>query len=122
MNQRAKRMALSALTTFAAAVSLTVGTTTQASAIDVVPCGRSDFLTIYIHVTNNDEFRRCFANAGEVDYTGGSLWLRMIETGNNRVQWYGDGRWQPAEPIGKWTRFTFPNHPGGVRFDGIKIY
>ncbi|MFK0113367.1 hypothetical protein [Streptomyces sp. NPDC091217] len=34
---------------------------------------------------------------------------------------YGDGRRQPAAPIEKNTVYTFPNNPGGVRMDEIRI-
>ena len=53
-----------------------------------------------------------------------TVWLTRIWTGNNRVQWYGDGRWQPDPPVGvinKWTVFSWPNHPGGVSIDVIRI-
>lgn len=126
MNRRVKRTALSALTALAAAVSLTVATAPQASAINMVDCGlREDYLKIYAHDMvggNNREW--CYANAGTTTWTGGYLpaWLVHLSSGNNVVQWHGDGRWQPDAPIGKWTLYTFPNHPGGVRIDGLRIH
>lgn len=65
----------------------------------------------------------CFANAGEgpLDSGPGTFWVTRIWTGNNRVQWYGDGKWQPDEPIEKGVPFTFPNHPGGVAVEQIRI-
>jgi hypothetical protein len=94
---------------------------TPAMAINEVPCGPGDYLTVYMHVSAGTPFARCFANGGEVDYSGGDLWLNSFSTGNNRVQWYGDGRWQPDQPVEKWTIFQFPNHAGGVRLDKIRI-
>ncbi|MCH0568415.1 hypothetical protein I3F60_03935 [Streptomyces sp. MUM 136J] len=127
MNQRAKQVVLSALTTFAAAASLTFATASSASAIDQVDCGlRTDFAKILAHSTgsqNNQE--SCFANAGEMRWGRGAYapsWLVQFSTGNNRVQWHGDGRWQPGAPVAKWTVFSFPNHPGGVKIDGLKIW
>ncbi|MBH5336171.1 hypothetical protein IHE55_15805 [Streptomyces pactum] len=123
MNRKAKRVLPSVLVTLAAAATLTVATTPQASAIDAVRCVSDEFVRVTAHLggTELDE-DFCFANAGQ-RHVGGvqGYWATRIWTGNNRVQWYGDGRWQPAEPIGKNTVFTWPNHPGGVRIDGIRI-
>jgi Beta/Gamma crystallin len=122
MKKIAKRAIRTALTTLTMAASLSAVTTTNAFAIDQVPCNANDYLSIVIHTTNGSgPIIRCFANAGFVDYTGGDLWIDRISTGNNRVQWYGDGRWQPDAPINKWTVFTWPNHPGGVRIEKIRI-
>lgn len=65
----------------------------------------------------------CYANAGEANLPifKGNWFVWEIRTGNNRVQWYGDGRWQPANPINKWTTYGFPNHPGGVRIQAVRI-
>lgn len=120
MNQRAKRAVLSALTTVLAAGALTVATTPQASAIDQVPCSSNEFLQIDVHPSSGNNQRACFANAGRVNFNG-DWWITRIWTGNNRVQWHGDGRWQPAAPIDKWTVFTWPNHPAGVRIDALNI-
>jgi len=120
MNRGIKRVALSALTTAVAAASLTVATTTQASAIDQVSCSSDEFLQISIHPTNGNTQRRCYANAGTVGF-GSGWWITRISTGNNRVQWHGDGRWQPDAPINKWTVFTWPNQAGGVNLTGIRI-
>ncbi|MDC0769510.1 beta/gamma crystallin domain-containing protein [Streptomyces sp. HD] len=122
MKHIAKRAVLAATTTFALAASLTVVSATEAFAINTVPCGRTDFLKIRVDTTDSDgAYDWCLANAGTVDMSGAHMWLERIETGNNRVQWYGDGKWQPATPIGKNTVYTFPNHPGGVRMDKIRI-
>ncbi|EFE71981.1 MULTISPECIES: beta/gamma crystallin domain-containing protein [Streptomyces] len=120
MNQRAKRVVLSTLTTVVAAASLTLATTTQASAIDKVPCSSGEFLQIDIHPTHGPTQPLCYANAGTLEFARG-WWITKISTGNNRVQWHGDGRWQPDTPINKWTVFTWPNHPGGVSVTGIRI-
>ncbi|MEU3346849.1 beta/gamma crystallin domain-containing protein [Streptomyces sp. NPDC006700] len=119
MNQRVKRVVLSALTTVVAAASLTLATTTQASAINQVSCG-DEFLQVYIHPTNGSTQHLCYANAGTVGF-GSGWWITRISTGNNRVQWQGDGRWQPDTPINKWTVFTWPNQSGGVNLTGIRI-
>ncbi|SHH36680.1 beta/gamma crystallin domain-containing protein [Streptomyces sp. 3214.6] len=126
MNQKAKRVVLSALTAVMAAGSLTVATTTQASAINLVSCNSTDFLIVGGHDSIGDKqwnWRNCYANAGEANIDGlGSHWVDYISTGNNRVQWHGDGKWQPDAPINKWTYFVWDNHPGGVRIDKIKIH
>ncbi|KAF2775112.1 secreted oxidoreductase [Streptomyces sp. OM5714] len=68
------------------------------------------------------KYTNCYANAGAAaDFGMGTNWVTRISTGNNRVQWYGDGRWQPATPIAKNTVYQWPNHPGGVRIDAIRI-
>ncbi|BBC29438.1 hypothetical protein SGFS_007320 [Streptomyces graminofaciens] len=127
MTRRAKRLALSALTAVMAAASLTVATAPQASAINEVPCNRPDFLWVQGHsdpVPVNPYWTTCYANAGEAKIdpnTGLRDWVTTIATGNNRVQWHGDDRWQPNAPIEKWVTFTWPNHPDGVRIDHIRI-
>ncbi|MFB7952317.1 MULTISPECIES: beta/gamma crystallin domain-containing protein [unclassified Streptomyces] len=125
MKRTVKRSVLSALTTLGAAISLTLVTSPQAHAIDMVECGPSDFLTVNWHIEYGGSWsteKSCFANAGEFDMdVMGTEWLDSISTGNNRVQWWGDGRWQPDTPIGKNTVYTFPNHPGGVALDWIRI-
>lgn len=88
--------------------------------INEVHCDRNDFLRIHVHQFNPQRHNRCFANAGERG-VGSEVWLHEIHTGNNRVQWYGDGKWQPANPIGKWSSYRFPNHPGGVSIQRIRI-
>ncbi|MET7480982.1 beta/gamma crystallin domain-containing protein [Streptomyces sp. NPDC005648] len=118
-----KRAALAASTTLALTASLSAVSAPSAFAINNVPCGRSDFLTLTVHTTDsgNIPYDWCLANAGTFDMTGANMWLHRISTGNNRVQWYGDGKWQPANPIEKNTVYTFPNFPGGVRMDQIRI-
>ncbi|MFJ9901235.1 hypothetical protein ACIQPR_48850 [Streptomyces sp. NPDC091280] len=126
MSQRAKRVALSALTTFAAVASLSIATMPQASAINEVECGvRTDLALVYGHSQDYPDNSWCFANAGEARWSGAYVrvaWMEQLSTGNNVVQWHGDGRWQPDSPIGKWTIYTWPNNPGGVSVDGLKIY
>ncbi|MFC0430848.1 beta/gamma crystallin domain-containing protein [Kutzneria buriramensis] len=112
------------LTTAALVASLTVGATaaSAAPAINTVPCDRPDYLQLTLHRSGGSEILECFANGGEWDYPGNQpLWVTRISTGNNRVQWHGDGAWQPATPIGKNTVFTWPHFPGGVRIDAIRI-
>ncbi|MFG2949240.1 beta/gamma crystallin domain-containing protein [Streptomyces adustus] len=127
MKKSAKRMVLSALTTALAAASLTVATMPQASAINQVTCGvRDDLALVYGHRLSDGDVDAsyCWANAGETTWSGGYFlgWMHQLSSGNNVVQWHGDGRWQPDTPIAKWTIYTFPSYPGGVRIDGIKIY
>ncbi|RPE39147.1 beta/gamma crystallin [Streptomyces sp. Ag109_O5-1] len=129
MNFGIKRVALSSLVTFAAVASLTVATTPQAFAINPADCSRSDFLKIDLHDSTDTgqavNYRTlCFANAGEVEITPAGywdVWITRISTGNNRVQWHGDGKWQPSGGIDKNTVFTWPNNPGGVDIDRIRI-
>ncbi|MER6406908.1 beta/gamma crystallin domain-containing protein [Streptomyces viridosporus] len=123
MHQTAKRAALAALTTVSLTASLMAATATNASAIDIVPCGNREYLHVTAHLgsTTRDE-NFCYANAGQSPVGGvQDYWVTRIWTGNNRVQWYGDGRWQPEQPIGKYTEMTWPNHPGGVRAYRIRI-
>jgi hypothetical protein len=123
MNQNVKRAVLSALTL--ATVSLPLATASPASAINTVPCGPRDYVKVTFHIGIwAKRHVLCFANAGEIPIVVGQrekVWVHQISTGNNRVQWYGDGRWQPNRPINKWTIFRWPNHPGGVRLDRIRI-
>ncbi|GGW79606.1 beta/gamma crystallin domain-containing protein [Streptomyces griseoloalbus] len=121
-----RRVAKAALVSAVAAASLII-VPNPASAIDDVECNN---INEYVHVdwhhfygTGFTTTHQCFANAGEYSSfrPGGTNWVDKIWTGNNRVQWYGDGRWQPAAPIGKWTTFDWPNNPGGVRIDAIRI-
>jgi hypothetical protein len=114
-----KRVVLPALTALAVGASVTVGAT-GASAISPVTCGPSDYLTVDWH-DSSGYGETCFANAGQIDFFPSGSWVTRISTGNNRVQWYGDGRWQPSTPIGKNTVYTWPNNPGGVSINSIKI-
>ena len=95
----------------------------NAAMIDTTPCGdRNDFLRLDIHFRNGFELVRgymCFADSG-TEWLG-TVWVDKLSTGNNRVQWYGDGRWQPEVPIEPWTTFVWPNHPGGVRLEAVRI-
>lgn len=125
MKRIAGRAASAALASVALTASLTVAVPQAAYAIDVVQCGNSEFAKILWHIDylgTRSGSPLCFANAGEYDLDReGTEWLDKIWTGNNRVQWYGDGKWQPATPIGKRTSFSWPNHPGGVKVDKIRI-
>jgi hypothetical protein len=114
------------------AVALAVVPTGNASAatnkphIDTVPCGPPDYLQVWYH-EGNDVPRGetiCFANAGTETFDCGPVgcWLDAFSTGANVVQYEADGRWQPDTPVGRYTYFTFPNHPGGVNLQGMKIF
>ncbi|MBO8195149.1 hypothetical protein ITI46_26370 [Streptomyces oryzae] len=100
----------------------------SASAANYVECGDRDFASIKIDDPRPGGPRQeCLANAGSLEMPDSpeftdTWWLKEIWTGNNCVKWYGDGRWQPeGEPIKKYTKFTFPNHPGGVAIEKIGI-
>lgn len=95
-----------------------------AALIDDVSCdGRDDFLRATLHIGAAAGIRayRCWASSGEYWLNGETWWVTEISTGNNRVQWFGDGRWQPDEPIDAWTLYSWPNNPGGVRIEGVRI-
>ncbi|MBB5958440.1 hypothetical protein FHS29_005048 [Saccharothrix tamanrassetensis] len=123
MAGKLRKLASAALAAIAVTVAVPGG---SAWAIDNVPCNNDNFLRITLHHIGGDDrkYDLCYANPGTA---GGwepewqRTWITRIWTGNNRVQWYGDGRWQPEQPIGKYTSFTWPNHPGGVRIDQIRI-
>ncbi|MEV5646551.1 beta/gamma crystallin domain-containing protein [Streptomyces flaveolus] len=122
MKRSVRKAALVGLSSAALLTSLSVGAT-SASAIDQVSC-RPDFLKVQMHYTNGAWFENCYANAGETwfpPFPNTSAWVTKIETGNNRVQWFGDGRWQPEQPIGKWTTYAWPNFSNGVRIEAIRI-
>jgi hypothetical protein len=128
MKQVAKRAIQAAVVALAATATL-AGVTTPASAITQPSCsGSNDFTKVQMHYESGGSFYRCFANGGtaslrEVLGRGSSIpaWVTQISTGNNRVQWYGDGRWQPATPIPKFTVFGWPHNPHGVSADAIRI-
>ncbi|MEU6510888.1 MULTISPECIES: beta/gamma crystallin domain-containing protein [unclassified Streptomyces] len=120
MKHITKRAALAATTTLALTASLAALTATDASAINQVDCGRSDFVQVTYHQSGHSDSDLCFANAGTIALPGNS-WITRISTGNNRVQWFGDGQWQPADGINTWTVMTWPNNPGGVSASWIKI-
>lgn len=100
--------------------SLTAVTATDAFAINQVGCGPSDYPRVTYHQAGHSSYDICFANAGTMSLPGNS-WITRISTGNNRVQWFGDGNWQPDAGINKWTVFTWPNHPDGVSASWIRI-
>ncbi|MFH8407527.1 hypothetical protein ACH4FX_22450 [Streptomyces sp. NPDC018019] len=117
-----KRAVLAGLTTLMLTTSLTAITTTEAAAINGVTCGVTDeYLKLTYHYTGESSRDLCLANAGEWDLRGSYYWATRIWTGNNRVQWFGNGRWQPEGGINKWTVFQWPNHPGGVKIEKIRI-
>ncbi|WP_399896482.1 hypothetical protein ACGH7X_41480 [Streptomyces sp. BBFR51] len=118
--KRMKRAVHAAVATFAMTASLVGVTATEASAINFVPCGnRTDLLKFEWHGPGVGGVS-CLANGGQISY-GPNAWVKWISTGNNRVQWLGDGRWQPATPIPKNTLYKWPNHPDGVRMEAIRI-
>jgi len=123
MNRRAAKAILAS----SVAVASLILAPQSASAIDMVECnGISEYVHMDMHYNYNFGWsvtRPCFANSGEHSFevSGRTYWVDEIWTGNNRVQWYGDGKWQPETPIGKWTTFNWPNYPGGVRIDKIRI-
>ncbi|MEV7010628.1 beta/gamma crystallin domain-containing protein [Streptosporangium sp. NPDC051022] len=120
MKKITKQVFLTALTSVLATSVLAV-TAPAAHAITPLACGnRTDLLKVTYHTSTHGKRDLCFANAGTATF-GGDTWLHEIKTGNNRVQWFGDGKWQPAYIIDKWTTYSFPNHPGGVRMDKIWI-
>lgn len=112
-------------TIFASLISATMAAalvgagTSSASAIDPVSCDSKDYLQVQYHDFLGNR-TACFANGGAYIFDAEG-WATKIYTGNNNVQWFGDGRWQPDTPIGKWTTITWPNNPGGVRIDGVRI-
>ena len=115
-----------------AAVALAVVPAGSASAainkpqIDTVPCGPTDYLQVWWHEGNDSPRSQetCFANAGTETFDCGPVgcWLDAFSTGNNVVQYEADGNWQPNNPVGRYTYFDFPNHPGGVNLEAMKIF
>ncbi|WP_330461659.1 hypothetical protein OIB37_35260 [Streptomyces sp. NBC_00820] len=97
--------------------------------IDKVTCHYderdNEYLQVWWHESGDDPFemKSCFANAGTYEWESctGDCWLDAFSTGNNRVEFLSDGRWQPSTPVEKNTYYTFPNHPGGVDFRAIWI-
>ncbi|MER6406907.1 beta/gamma crystallin domain-containing protein [Streptomyces viridosporus] len=124
--RRINRQAVKAALVSAVAAASLILTPQSASAINTVECNDiNEYLHVDWHNTSTGAvkyYHTCYANAGEWYFErSGTQWVHKIWTGNNRVQWYGDGRWQPDTPIGKWTTFKWPNHPGGVRIERIRI-
>lgn len=119
MRHIVKRIALTVVT-FIAVTAVPSVAAHAAPLINEVPCNRSDFLKIRVHTGSGWYRDICYANGGESTLPP-NTWLHRIDSGNNRVQWYGDVRWQPSSPIAKNTIYTFPNTPGGVRIDLIRI-
>lgn len=123
MTNIAKRTIATAFTSTALAAALVGVASTSASAINTVPCDQSGYTKLVLHYTGDTfAFDRCFANGGEMTVNDGNImWITQISTGNNRVQWFGDGRWQPDQPIPQWATYTWPNHTGGVQIEKIRI-
>lgn len=132
MKRNAKRVVLAALLPIAMATSIICVASNGASAITTKPCDAnapSEFTRIETHYTElgvtYQNLDSCYANGGEMMFPdegyGGVYWVTKIWTGNNRVQWHGDGRWQPDGGIPPNTTMTWSNHPGGVEIDGLKI-
>lgn len=131
--ERVTRKIVSPVMTAAMIAALVVGAAPRASAMDVVPCDNSEFVKIDWHASYPAEtgnVEECYANGGEIyrwgdpndnSWSAGKDWVTSIWTGNNRVQWYGDGRWQPDGGINPWTSFGWSNHPGGVEIKGLRI-
>ncbi|MFH9674435.1 hypothetical protein ACH4L5_19485 [Streptomyces sp. NPDC017405] len=122
MAGKLKKLAVVAL----AAVGTAVGTTSgSAYAIDNVTCNNNEFVAVDFHYAiSGDQVHACFANAGDFwlwDQYAQGMYVTKIWTGNNRVQWFGDQRWQPSEAIGKNTAMFWPNYPGGVKIEAIRI-
>lgn len=93
-----------------------------APGIDTPSCNGSGYLEVFWHQENASEQETCFANGGTYIFDCPvQCWLDDFSTGNNQVQFESDNTWQPATPVGKYTTYTFPNHPGGVDLDAIKI-
>lgn len=130
MNRTTRLTLLTTLTSAVLAATITGIASTGASAIDKVNCDSRDYLEVTYHGTTPGppdpyyDSHDCLANGGEWSWpqTADSwTWATHIWTGNNRVQWYGDGKWQPDQPIEKWTDYTWPHHPGGVHIEKIRI-
>lgn len=88
--------------------------------MDSVDCTSGDYLRVWYH-DEDGAMNDCFANGGEQDFNYGNFYLDFFWTGNNRVQFKSDGRWQPDEPVGPFVHYNFPNHPGGVKLEAIRI-
>jgi hypothetical protein len=123
LNQKLKKLAATALATFAITAAIPAGS--ALAEIGKVNCGNREYLRVEYHYTTGEAHTDCFANAGAwniYDQFGLTVWVTEIWTGNNRVKWFGDGSWQPSNPIGKYTSFTWSNNPGGVKLDQIRIF
>lgn len=86
--------------------------------MDEVNCDSDDYLHVWYH-DSTGAHEVCLANGGMRSFLD-NAWLDKFSTGNNRVQYHSNG-WEPAEPVEKYTLYEFKNHPGGVRFDSIRI-
>ncbi|MEV6537139.1 beta/gamma crystallin domain-containing protein [Streptomyces sp. NPDC051639] len=95
---------------------------TASANISEVPCDSSDYLQVWYHIAGflPKTQEVCYATAGTFEYDS-NYWLDAFSTGNNVVQYKSDGTWQPASLVGKYTYMQFPNHPGGVKWEGIYI-
>lgn len=131
-------LATSAITTGTASATTASSASTTAGAIREVPCNNSSYVHVWYHVQGlkPKSDHACFANAGTFSivccspvpapngdqcFPTASCWVDEIWTGNNRVQYHGNGQWLPSNGINKNTYYGFPSHPGGVEFDAIRI-
>jgi hypothetical protein len=127
MKKIGKLAALAALATVAV-MTVPAGNASAATAtasISTVPCNSGDYLQVWWHAGGESPKSRetCFANAGFYAWPApeSGSWLDAFSTGNNAVQYASNGRNQPDTPVGKYTYFSFPGHPGGVELEGMKI-
>lgn len=109
MNKSIKKALMTAAATATMATAFIGFSSVSASAMDVVPCPgttHSEFVEVTAHIQGDDGNvgHPCYANGGEYDYPAGVNWVVTdIWTGNNRVQYFADGRWQPDQPFDKNT-------------------
>lgn len=118
MNKSVKKALMAAAATATMATAFVGINATGASAMNIVACTGSEFTQATMHYPNStgngsDDGRPCFANGGEwvvKDAFGSdSMVLTHIWTGNNRVQYFADGRWQPDQPFDKNHDYDVPN-------------
>lgn len=103
MQKNVKRAILTVLSSAALAASMVGLSSTSASASDVVDCTSPDFTKVEMRLTANEEIHTtvCIANAGETIVGGpGDMLLEGLETGNNTVSFYGDGKWWFSDSTG----------------------
>lgn len=93
-------------------MSLTPGQAFASSNINIpsnVPCGPSDYLQIWFH-DDSGSHDQCWANAGVFyPWTGKTIWLDKISTGNNDVVIHDDNGTDVY--ISRWNIVTYPNRP-----------
>ncbi|MFJ2910983.1 beta/gamma crystallin domain-containing protein [Streptomyces sp. NPDC087228] len=111
MISKTTRAARSMAVAFAAAAAFTMTMpTSNAFAIDHVPCrGGENFLKIWSH-SDGRESVDCYANRGKTSF--GGWWIDKISTGNNDLIYYdanGD-----SVKIERWHEISFPKRPPKV--------